>query len=141
MREDMELRFAQSASLMKQAIQTAKEAESQVPSSFRTEFDKSIRELTGFRRRVLAYVYHLRETNLADDIRGSIRMRLPMKERLADIAELKRTLIKDQRNERTREPIASALKMLVTNLNKFLKTYFLPSAPSGLRNDWTITSN
>lgn len=141
MREDMELRFAQSASLMKQAIQTAKEADPKVPSSFRTEFDKSIRELSGFRRRILAYVYHLRETNLADDIRGSIRMRLPMKERLADIAELKRTLIKDQRNERTREPIASALKMLVTNLNKFLKIYFLPSAPSGLRNDWTITSN
>ena len=141
MREDMELRFAQSASLMKQAIQAAAKARPQIPSSLKIEFEKSIRELSGFRRRVLAYVYHLRETNLAEDIRGSIRMRLPMKERLADIAELRRTLIEDQRNERTREPIQSALEMLDTNLNKFLKTYFLPSGPSGLRNDWTITSN
>jgi len=141
MREDMQLRFAECASLMGDAIDVADSISSFIPAEFKIEFKQSIDELKGFHRRVLAYEYHLRETNLAQDIRTSIKMNLPVKERLEDIGELRGTLIKDQLNEGTKKPIGPALQLLDKNLRKFLQTYFLPSAPSGQRNDWTITSN
>ncbi len=141
MREDMQLRFEQSASLMTQAISGAKSIQKIVPEKFKLEFDKSIKELSEFRRRVLAYVYHLRETNLANDIRISIKLKLPQKQRLENIAELRKILVKDQENEGTDEPIASAIKLLDHNLNKFLEIYFLPSKTTNMRNDWSITSN
>ena len=141
MREDMQLRFEQSASLMLQAINVADSIKESVPPIFKSEFNQSVQELNGFRRRVLAYVYHLRETNLANDIRSSIKLKLPQKQRLENIAELKRILIKDQENEKTKEPIATALDLLDKNLNKFLGTYFLPSKPTNLKGDWSITSN
>jgi hypothetical protein len=141
MREDMQLRFEQSASLMLQAINVADSIKESVPPIFKSEFNQSIQELNGFRRRVLAYVYHLRETNLANDIRSSIKLKLPQKQRLENIAELKRILTKDQENEKSKEPIATALDLLDKNLNKFLGTYFLPSKPTDSKGDWSITSN
>ncbi|MHB8581226.1 MAG: hypothetical protein ACYDA4_15390 [Ignavibacteriaceae bacterium] len=141
MREDMQLRFEQSASLMLQAINVADSIKESVSPIFKSEFNQSIQELNGFRRRVLAYVYHLRETNLANDIRSSIKLKLPQKQRLENIAELKRILTKDQENEKTKEPIATALDLLDKNLNKFLGTYFLPSKPTDSKGDWSITSN
>ena len=141
MREDMQLRFEQSVSLMLQAINVADSIKDSVPPIFKSEFNLSIQELNGFRMRVLAYVYHLRETNLANDIRSSIKLKLPQKQRLENIAELKIILTKDQENEKTKEPIATALDLLDKNLNKFLGTYFLPSKPTNLKGDWSITSN
>jgi hypothetical protein len=141
MREDMQLRFEQSAFLMLQAIEAADSVKETVPIKFKADFDKGIEELNEFRIRVLAYVYHLKETNLANDIRSSIKLRLPQKERLKNLAELRGILIKDQENEKTKEPIALAIKLLDKDLNKFLKTYFLPSKGNNLRGDWSITSN
>ncbi len=140
MREDMQLRFEQSASLMTQAINIADSVKEFVPQILRSEFDKSIDELKELNRRVLAYAYHLRETNLANDIRSSIKLKMPEKQRLDNITELRKILLKDQENEGTNEPIASAIKMLDNNLNKFFKTYFLPSKATNLRDQWSITS-
>jgi hypothetical protein len=140
MREDMQLRFEQSASLLIRAINTADSVNEFVPQNLRPEFDKSVDELKELNRRVLAYAYHLRETNLADDIRSSIKLKMPEKQRLENIIELRKILLKDQENERTDEPIASAVKMLDNNLDQFLKTYFLPSDASNLRDQWSITS-
>ena len=141
MREDVQLRFEQSASLALQAIKVADSVKESVPNIFRSEFDKSIWELNEFRRRVLAYVYHLKETNLSDDIRSSIKLKMPKNQRLENITELRKILIKDQENENTNEPIASAIKLLDNNLNKFLKTYFIPSKKTNLKDGWSITSN
>jgi len=140
MLEDMQLRFEQSASLMTQAINIADSVKEFVPQILRSEFDKSIDELKELNRRVLAYAYHLRETNLANDIRSSIKLKMPEKQRLDNITELRKILLKDQENEGTNEPIASAIKMLDNNLNKFFKTYFLPSKATNLRDQWSITS-
>ena len=140
MREDMQLRFEQSASLLNQAINAADSVKEYVPQNLTSEFDKSVDELKEFRRRVLAYSYHLRETNLANDIRSSIELKMPQDQRQENITELRKILIKDQENEATYEPIASAIKLLDDNLNEFLKTYFLPSNATNLRDQWSITS-
>jgi hypothetical protein len=140
MREDMQLRFEQSALLMLQAINTADSVKDIVPAKYKSEFAESIKELREFRKRVLAYSYHLRETNLTDNIRSSMKLKLPKKEMMNNIAELRTVLLKDQENEGVNEPVTSAVKMLDQNLNKFLKTYFIPSKATNLKGDWSITS-
>ncbi|MGH2645083.1 MAG: hypothetical protein ACRDE2_14105, partial [Chitinophagaceae bacterium] len=140
MREDIQLEFEQSATKAWEAIQAGNSIKNKVPEEFRIDLDKSIEELGEFRVRVLAYAYHLRETNLADLIRSSIEMGLPVENRMKNIAELKSILLKDQKNQDYAEPISSAIKLLNEDPDKFFKIYFLPSKKSKLRNNWTITS-
>ena len=131
LREDIQLRFEHAASKMQQAINAGNAARSVITPQFIDTFGKSIEELTGFRVRLLAYAYHLRETNLADLIRGSIKKGLPV--RKANVDELRTILLKDQKNQRSAEPIASALLLLDKDLNAFLNTYFLPSRVTGAK--------
>ncbi|HET7117465.1 MAG TPA: hypothetical protein VFI29_13290 [Hanamia sp.] len=77
-----------------------------------------IEELIGFRKRVLAYIYHLR---------GSKDLNLPVNKN--NVEELKLLLITDQENLTSKEPIATAIKLLNEDLDKFLATYFLPPEP------------
>jgi len=141
LREDIQLRFEQAALKMKEAIEVGNGVRDNIPAQFRDVFDASIEELIGFRVRLLAYAYHLRETNLADLIRSSIEKGLPVKQ--VNVEELKAILLKDQANQGLAEPIASALKMLDADMNGFLKTYFLPSNPTGSKDvrGSSITSN
>lgn len=140
MREDIQLEFEQSATKAREAIQAGNSIKNEVPEKFRMVLDSSIEELGEFRIRVLAYAYHLRETNLANLIRSSIEMGLPVKNRMKNIEELKSVLLKDQANQGYAEPVSSAIKLLNEDPNRFLNTYFLPSKKSKLRNVWTITS-
>ena len=138
--EDIQLRLEQSATKMGEAIQAGNSIKNKVPEEFRMVLNKSIEELGEFRVSVLAYVYHLRETNLANLIRSSIEMGLPAENRMKNIAELKSLLLKDQENQGYAEPVSSAIKLLNEDPDSFLKIYFLPSKKSKLRNNWTITS-
>jgi hypothetical protein len=45
-------------------------------------------------------------------------------------------LVKDQKNMGTEEPMGSAITALDNDLDQFLKTYFLPSAPAGKMENW-----
>jgi hypothetical protein len=140
-REDMQLRFQESASLMIKAISIADSIINHVPQTLELEFKESVNELKEFKRLALAYTYHLRETNLADDIRSSIKLGMPENQRLKNVSELKEILIKDQANEGVDQPIGAALDLLNKNLNLFLNTYFLPSKPRDSKGEWSITSN
>ncbi len=141
MREDIQLRCEESASTMNEAIVVGKIVRDKIPTQFLESFDKGLKELSGFKIRLLAYAYHLRETNLADLIRSAQIMKLPP--RKENLEELRAVLVKDQMNQKTQEPIGSAIKMLDQNLSKFLSTYFLPSEPTGSKDirGSSITSN
>jgi hypothetical protein len=141
MREDVQLRCEESASIMDQAIKVLSSAAKMIPRQHQEAPEKSLTELTGFRVRLLAYAYHLRETNLADDLRSAKRLNLPVRKENVD--ELRAILIKDQMNEGTREPIGAAIEMLDKDLDRFLATYFLPSEPTGAKDGRgsSITSN
>lgn len=140
MREDVQLRFEQSATKMGEAIRVAEKIKDQIPKEFRKSLDKSLEESSQFRVRVLAYVYHLKETNLTNLIRSSVEMGLPAKNRMNNIAELKSVLLKDQENQGCAEPIASAITLLNEDLDRFLNIYFVPSKKSTLKYSWSITS-
>jgi hypothetical protein len=132
--EDVQMRFEQTAGKLEEAIQAAESVQSKIPNSFQTTFGKSIEELKAFRIRVLAYAYHLRETNLANLIRGGSQYGLEINKN--NIGELRAVMVKDQQNMGSEEPMGTAIRMLETDLKKFLETYFLPWAQSDKNQDW-----
>ncbi len=132
--EDIQMRFEQTADKLEEAIQTAESVQNIVPKSYLATFGKNIEELKAFRVRVLAYAYHLRETNLANLIRGASQYRLEINKK--NIEELRAVMVRDQTNMGTEEPMGTAIRMLDADLKKFLKTYFLPWAQSAQKQDW-----
>jgi hypothetical protein len=137
--EDIQLRFEQAELKIQKALEIGKAIKNKIPKEFRSEFDKNIDELTSFKKRVLAYVYHLRETNLANLLRSSKENKLPVNQN--NVEELKLLLIKDQENQNSKEPLAMAIKLLNEDLDKFLNTYFLvPESRKSKVSVWSITS-
>lgn len=133
MREDIQMRCEQAAGKMQTAITAAGAVRDKVPVALRPVFLKSMEELDGIRRRTLAYAYHLRETNLAEVVRsGEIRNE--------HVEEMRSLLEKDRENQGGSAAIEEALRMLEQDRDKFFATYFLPSPPTGSREQWTITS-
>jgi hypothetical protein len=138
MMEDAQLRYEATSRKIDKALGYAKEARENVPGEFLTEFDMSVKELEGFRQRVLAYAYHIRETNLSNMMRRSMEENGKVDD--AYLVELRTVLIKDQQNQGPENSIGQAIELLDKDYRKFLKTYFNESAPSGLKNVWTVTS-
>ena len=138
LREDVQLRFEQTATLLDEALAAATAARPEVPAELAEAFGKSIEEVSGLRRRVLAYAYHLRESNLADMIRNAEKVGSGNVERMWK--ELREVMVRDQENMGTAEPLAAAVALLDADRPAFLATYFLPTGPTGKKEGWTITS-
>jgi hypothetical protein len=137
--EDIQLRFEQAELKIQKALEIGAAIKNKIPIEFRSEFNENMAELTGLRKRVLAYVYHLRETNLANLLRSSKENKLPVNQN--NVEELKLLLIKDQENQNSKEPLAIAIKLLDEDLDKFLNTYFLvPDSRKNKVKVWSITS-
>ncbi|MCK9404416.1 MAG: hypothetical protein M0Q26_13580 [Chitinophagaceae bacterium] len=152
MLEDAQLRYEATAKKIDKALEYAREARENVPKEFLTEFDMSVKELKGFRQRVLAYAYHIRETNLCKIMRQSLGKTGKVNE--ANLSELRTILLNDQQNQGTENYIAQAIELLDKDLKKFLNVYFNKPKPSGVKADmyfneslppevktvWTVTS-
>jgi len=132
--EDVQMRFEQTAEKLEAALRVADLIQNKLPEPLQHTFRKSIEEMGSFRVRVLAYAYHLRETNLANLIRGASRWGLGVNPDNRN--ELRAVMVKDQANMGTEEPMGTAIRMLDADPKKFLQTYFLPRASSGKNQDW-----
>ena len=86
----------------------------------------------------MAYVHHIRETNLAATMRVCRENNLPIPERTAD--ELLAVLKDDQMNQGSSEPIASAIEMLESNVDSFLETYFTVVPDQRSKGPFSVTS-
>ena len=143
MREDAQIRFELAAAKMEEAVDMAASIRQDVPEQYRSAFDQGVAELNGFRKRCLAFVYHLRETNLANLLRTSIPKGVLTDRKKENIAELREILLKDQANQGKDEPIAGAVKLLDRDVEAFLSTYFLPAkitVKDEWNSNWSITS-
>jgi hypothetical protein len=139
MREDIQLRCEQAALKMKQAIELAKLISSKVPVAYKDYFVKSIIELEGFKRTTLCYVFHLRETNLANNMRASLAAGQSI---LHDnIDEMKKLLNTDRANMINKAPIDAAINLFESDIKEFLKNYFIYTKPTNTKAGWNITSN
>ena len=137
--EDAQLRFETTASLMGKALETAAECRKDIPENLLKDFDDGVRELKGFRQRVLSYAYHIRETNLVNIMRHSLQKWGMVKDE--NVQELKSLLIRDMQNQQTeRKDMEDALQMLNNDLHRFLNTYFQETTVPGNYEVWTITS-
>ncbi len=150
MMEDAQLRFDCTAQKAQLAIDAGNAARGEVPEALLKEFDAGLDELKGFRLRCLAYVYHIRESNICKMLRTSTNESANE----ALIAELKDLLRKDHENQGSGSVMDPAIKLLDRDVEAFLGQYFLPpvnstntlhfyfndSIPAHLKTVWTLTS-
>lgn len=152
MMEDAQLRYEATARKIDQALVYANEARENVPKEYLSEFEMSIKEVEGFRQRVLAYAYHIRETNLCNMMRVTFEKTGKVNE--SNLKELRTILLKDQQNQGGENEIGKAIDLLDKDLKKFLLVYFNKPLPTGVKADmyfndslptnvktvWTVTS-
>jgi hypothetical protein len=138
MLEDVQLRCDLAAERMGQALEIGHRIETRMPQQFQADYAEDLRQLTGFKQRTLAYVYHLRETNLARMMRGLREKGQPVPDGMRQ--EMTAVLKADQQNEGEAEPIGAALTMLAADQDAFLKTYFLVTSDKSSKGGFTLTS-
>jgi hypothetical protein len=152
MLEDAQLRFEATARKIDMALVAADDARKGIPMELLREFDQGVEELTGFKQRVLAYAYHIRETNLCNFMRRSIEKNGKVNE--TNLKELKTILLKDQQNQGKGNLLEKPILLLDKDLKAFLQIYFnnaytsgkeIPmyfndSIPPDVKTVWTITS-
>lgn len=96
--EDVQLRVEQAARRYEKALEVGGRALPLVPAILAYDFEQSMKEAAAFRRRALAYTYHLRETNLAGIFRAWLKegKTIPADQ----IKEMETVLEKDLANQR-----------------------------------------
>jgi hypothetical protein len=99
MLEDLQLRFGLAAEKMMAALAVGQAIQDQVPSELAPAFGEGLKELDHLRRQVLAYAYHLRETNLATLMRQSRQSGHPAPQHWVD--EMAGLLKADAQNQQT----------------------------------------
>jgi len=139
MLEDVQFRCELAANRMEQALAIGREMAPAIPDdNLSRNFARNLDELGEMRRRAFAYVFHLRETNLAAAMREFKRQGQAIPERV--IRELQDTLVADQANQQQPEPIASALCLLKKDVDAFLQNYFAIVPDAASKGPFSLTS-
>lgn len=129
MLEDVQLRCELSAVRLRAAEQLGLKIHGKIPSTLADGFRRNLEELHQMSRRVMAYAYHCRETNLAAMMRRVRNSGREVPERLT--REMLTVLKEDRANQRPGQPIDAALELFERNIDAFLAKYFLVT-PDGV---------
>ena len=121
--EDLGLRWRSCADRQESALALAETVQDRIPGAEGDAFRAFVVELREFRRRVLAYVYHCRETNLARVLREALEAGRQVPAGL--IEELTDVLTADAAN-RGADDLGEVIALLGSNPAGFVATYFLP---------------
>jgi hypothetical protein len=138
MLEDVQLRCDLAAQRMSRALELGQRIAPGLPQQFQADYAEDLKQLAGFKQRTLAYVYHLRETNLARMMRGLREKGTPVPDRMRQ--EMAAILKADQQNEQQAEPVGEALALLASDEDAFLKTYFVVTTDHASKGAFTLTS-
>ncbi len=141
MLEDVQLRCQLAADRWAAALQTGRSAAASIPGLLSEHFARTLEDLAGLRRRALAYVFHLRETNLAMLLRQQVEQGLPSPAPL--VQELERALAADIANCREEKDWPEgqkALDLLRRDVNAFLRTYLGDSPNRRSKGVFSVTS-
>ena len=136
--EDIQLRCELACKYLAQALELGTAIAPQVRADWRPVFYAALAEQNGMRRHLLAFMYHLRETNLATIMRAYRSENQVIPSHL--LVELNDLLRADQINQAQQEPIASALELLEVNTDQFLATYYQLGPDTLSRGHYSITS-
>ena len=121
--EDLGLRWRSCADRQESALALAETVQDRIPGAEGDAFRAFVVELREFRRRVLAYVYHCRETNLARVLREALEAGRQVPAGL--IEELTDVLTADAAN-RGADDLGEVIALLGSDPAGFVATYFLP---------------
>ena len=148
MLEDAQLRFKAAADCAAAALEAAGRVADKVPAEYSGNFRKGMEELAGMRQRMMAYVYHIRETNLCSMLRSKLAETGETDGAL--LQELNRILKEDNENQGGSDAMAEAIDMLEEAPEAFLEKYFRQYAdseevpehllPADWGNVWSLTS-
>jgi hypothetical protein len=135
--EDVQLRWELCAERQQQALELAESALPRLPAERQAAFGLFIDELREFRRRILAFAYHCRETNLATVLRKAI---LIDEQPPAHVVEELLAVMEADRANMDSDDLLPALDMLKRDPAEFASTYFLPSSLLQSRGYNSVTS-
>ncbi len=138
MLEDVQLRCDLAAERMSRALALGQRVRPELPQQLQADYAEDLKQLAGFKQRTLAYVYHLRETNLARIMRGLREKGTPVPDRMRQ--EMAAVLKADQQNEQQAEPFGQALALLASDEDAFLKTYFIVTSDHASKGIFSLTS-
>ena len=99
--ECVQLRCAQAAKLMGSALDLGRQIKLEQSSGLQQAFARTLRETEMLQEKVLSYVYHLRETNLAKVMRDFLAEGGEIPERIR--TEMDQLLAADQKNQQAAE--------------------------------------
>ncbi|MCQ6559131.1 hypothetical protein [Paenibacillus mendelii] len=123
--EDIQLRCDLSAVKLLEAIRLGKEIEPSIPEQLKPDFAQNLIDLEAMRARVLSYVYHLRETNVAAIMRKYTSESRPIPGQF--LQEMDRLLELDRENQGSHEEIDQAIAHFRADPVQFLADYFQPA--------------
>ncbi len=158
MLEDIQLRCEVAAEKMRQAMDLGLRLQNTPPGELSDNFALNLLDLGRFHRRALTYGYHLRETNLATDLRSARRdHQQGLAEQLA--GQLLAVMKADLENvctenlakvgDPTPQPAATvgswpemeaAMGLLQKDVEKFLHTYFSDAPDKASKGVFSVTS-
>ncbi|MDQ3149140.1 MAG: hypothetical protein M3Q38_04355 [Chloroflexota bacterium] len=125
--EDVQLRCGLAADALSEALAIAEELLPELPLARQAAFVEGVGEVRALRRRMLAYAYHLRETNLTTTMRACRRDGVPIPASVT--SELVATLRLDAANHDDAERVEAALEALALDVDAFLDTFFVVPEP------------
>jgi len=143
MLEDVQLRCELAAGSMEQALELGTSITGNIPPDLLEKMNLNLADLAAFRRRALAYAYHLRETNLTVLLRKAIEQGQPVSEKI--VTELLMVMKNDLLNFEAEKASAwkemeNAIALLQKNVDAFLKTYFLTATDQNSKGIFSVTS-
>ncbi|MCX6895011.1 MAG: hypothetical protein NTZ16_05820 [Verrucomicrobia bacterium] len=151
MLEDVQLRCQLAADRWEGALALGQKCLKDIPPSLAADFAKTLADLGGIRRHALAYVFHLRETNLATILRKAAELKLPRPQKSVD--ELLALLQADLENHRAEmaalpageKPVAweemnQAIALLSQNPDALLQKFFKPDPDQASKGRNSATS-
>ncbi|MBA2718554.1 MAG: hypothetical protein H0U52_04795 [Chloroflexi bacterium] len=137
--EDVQLRCGLAADALSEALAIADGLLPDLPPARRAAFVDGVGEVRALRRRILAYAYHLRETNLTTTMRACRRDGVPIPSSVT--AELVATLHLDAANHDDAERVEAALEALAGDVDAFLDSFFtIPDSRPAPNGPFSMTS-
>lgn len=135
MLEDVQLRCQLAADRWESALTLGQKCLKDIPPALAADFAKTLADLGGLRRHALAYVFHLRETNLATVLRKAAELKQPRPQKSVDeLTALLKADLKNYRAEMATLPAGEksvewdemnqAIALLSQNPDEFLKKFF-----------------
>ena len=138
--EDIQLRCQIAADTTQQALTVGNRILNLVSDAAQKELFTHIQhDADHFRRVCLSYALHIRETNIAQQLRSDLALVKPLNERL--VAEMRRVLEADVANQDGKGRVVEMMRLFSENPAAFVQKYLLPTDVTvGEKGIFTLTS-